>query len=210
MRFRAICLFIAFLGGGSVAFADTAPFVTLQPQIVILAGATDSGSFTATATGSPAPGIQWQYATDRRGPWTNISGATDTTLTFTAVQQPGFVYSLGNAFRAVFMNSAGTATSRPAKLVWRTEWMRDLGSDIANVPLNQLTIPATHDMGTYGINGNSDTSVDGQASDLGCDVDHNACVRWSSAQNPSANAASELDDGIRYFDLRVCSHGIAD
>jgi len=35
-------------------------------------------------------------------------------------------------------------------------------------------------------------------------------VRWSSAQNPSANAASELDDGIRYFDLRVCSHGIAD
>jgi hypothetical protein len=88
--------------------------------------------------------------------------------------------------------------------------MRDLGSDIANVPLNQLTIPGTHDMGTYGINGNSDTSVDDQVPDIGCDVFHDACVRWSSAQNPSANAAFELDSGIRYFDLRVCSHGIAD
>src|SRR5215510_10357187 len=111
MRVQAVCLFIASLVGVSAAFADTAPFVTSQPQIVILAGATDGGSFTATASGSPAPGIQWQYATDRRGPWTDIPGATSTTLTFTAVPQPGFVFSLGNAFRGVFTNSAGTATS---------------------------------------------------------------------------------------------------
>jgi hypothetical protein len=35
------------------------------------------------------------------------------------------------------------------RLVWRAQWMRDLGDEIADVPLNELAIPGTHDMGTY-------------------------------------------------------------
>jgi hypothetical protein len=188
------------------ALADSPPTVMSQPETVMLAGSSDSGSFTATADGFPLPTVQWQYSTDRRGPWTNISGATSTTLNLTPVPYPNYIFSLGNAFRAVFTNAAGTAVSRPAKLVWRTEWMRDLGSDIAGVPLNQLTIPGTHDMGTYGITNDSDDSRDGQASNTGCSIDHDACLRWAEAQNPSKNAGAELDQGIRYFDLRVCGH----
>ncbi len=210
VRLSALCLLMALVHAGSAAFADTAPSVTTQPQTVMLAGSSDNASFAATADGSPAPTVQWQYSTDRNGPWTSIDGATNTTLNVTAVPYPGYVFSLGNAFRAVFTNAAGTAFSRPARLVWRTEWMRDLGSDIASVPLNELTIPGAHDMGTYGINGGSGTSVDGQIPDIACDIDHDACVRWGEAQNPSRNATAELDEGIRYFDLRVCSHGSGD
>ena len=97
------------------AFGDSPPTVMSQPETVMLAGFSDSGSFTATADGSPLPAVQWQYSTDRRGRWTNISGATSTTLNFTAVPYLNYVFSLGNAFRAVFTNAAGTAVSRPAK-----------------------------------------------------------------------------------------------
>ena len=96
--------------GAVVAGGDTS-----SAETVMLAGSSDSGSFTATADGSPLPAVQWQYSTDRRGRWTNISGATSTTLNFTAVPYLNYVFSLGNAFRAVFTNAAGTAVSRPAK-----------------------------------------------------------------------------------------------
>jgi hypothetical protein len=81
--------------------------------------------------------------------------------------------------------------------------MTDLGDDVADVPLNQLTIPATHDMGTFGINSASNDSIDGQAHL--CGDDQSGCVRWTAAQNPSRNAKAQLDEGIRYFDLRVCA-----
>lgn len=203
-----VILFLSafLLAGASAALGDTAPTIISQPDTAVLAGASDSGSFTAAAAGSPAPSVQWQYATDRRGPWTNIPGATSTTLNFRALPTLGSMFSLGNAFRAVFTNVAGTEVTRPAKLVWRAEWMHNLGSDIADVALNHLTIPGTHDMGTYGITDDSDDSADGQASNIGCSIDHDACLRFARAQHPSRNASAELDEGVRYFDLRVCGH----
>jgi hypothetical protein len=152
---------------------------------------------------------------------------------FIASQQDTDPLAHGHAVRAVFTNRAGSAITRPARIVWRTEWMKDLGSDIDNMPLTELTIPGAHDMGTYGINSESPDSTDGQAhlvrweyivamcaaSLLGLDdpLDcalaiiavspvHAITEHYARAQSATKDATRELNDGIRYFDLRVCGH----
>ena len=42
-------------------------------------------------------------------------------------------------------------------------WMKDLGDDIADIPITELTIPGTHDMGTYGLVNGSFGSGDSNA-----------------------------------------------
>ena len=87
-----------------------APAVTTSPSsLTITAGQT--ASFTAAATGTPAPTVQWQVSTDGGVSFSNIAGATSTTLTFTASLSQN-----GNLYQAVFSNSAGSATSSAATL----------------------------------------------------------------------------------------------
>jgi hypothetical protein len=88
---------------------NTAPVVTTNPlsQTVISGNAT----FTAAASGSPAPTVQWQVSTNGGASFSNIAGATGTTLTFAAnSSQNGYQY------RAVFTNACGTATTNAATL----------------------------------------------------------------------------------------------
>jgi hypothetical protein len=68
-----------------------------------------TATFTASSSGFPTPTVQWQVSTG--GPFTDISGATSTTLMFTATTADN-----GNQYRAVFTNSSGTATSTAATL----------------------------------------------------------------------------------------------
>src|SRR5512143_783090 len=68
-------------------------------------------SFAAAAGGSPAPSVQWQVSTNGGGTWTNVSGATSTTYSFTAQSADN-----GKQYRAVFSNSCNTATSNAATL----------------------------------------------------------------------------------------------
>jgi hypothetical protein len=71
-------------------------------------------TFTAAATGVPDPTVQWQVLTPG-GSWTDISGATSTTLTFAASAGQS-----GNRYRAVFSNGAAPdATSESALLTLR-------------------------------------------------------------------------------------------
>jgi hypothetical protein len=75
----------------------------------------DNASFTAAASGNPAPTVQWQKSTNNGTTWTNISGATSTTLSLT---KP-LVADSGSQYRAVFSNTCGsgsTATSDAATL----------------------------------------------------------------------------------------------
>ena len=37
---------------------------------------------------------------------------------------------------------------------------------------------------------------------------HNVCESYGRAQDSSKNASAELNEGIRYFDLRVCGHAV--
>jgi hypothetical protein len=86
------------------------PSITTQPSDVnVAAGGT--ATFTAAASGYPAPTVQWQVSADGGSTFTNISAATSTTLSFTAT--PG---DAGNQYRAVFTNGSGTATTNPASL----------------------------------------------------------------------------------------------
>jgi large repetitive protein len=89
---------------------NTTPAVTTHP----LTQTVQSGNpvtFTAAATGTPSPTVQWQVSTDGGTNFNNIVGQTTTTLTFTAQLSQS-----GNQYRAVFTNSCGTATTNAATL----------------------------------------------------------------------------------------------
>jgi hypothetical protein len=88
---------------------NTTPSIATNPtNQTACEGAT--ASFTATADGS-ASTVQWQVSTNGGSSFSNISGATSTTLAFTALTSQN-----GNQYRAVFTNSCGTATTTAATL----------------------------------------------------------------------------------------------
>jgi hypothetical protein len=103
-----------------------APTVTGQPSpIGVEVGQT--ASFTASASGSPTPDVKWQVKTASVD-WTDIGGATSATYSFTAA-----LVDQGNQYRAVFNNTAGTATTNPATLT--------IGVTPVITSINYMTIP---------------------------------------------------------------------
>ncbi len=104
-------------GNGEVMISYTiptvAPTVTTQPT----SQSAPSGgtlTFTAGASGTPTPTVQWQYSIDGGSTWANITIAGATSPTLTA----GSVTALVNGWqvRAVFTNAGGTATSNAATI----------------------------------------------------------------------------------------------
>lgn len=97
-------------GMWELSVATTAPVITLNPvNVSVLAGQT--ATFTAAASAVPAATVQWQVSTDGGATFSNIPGATSTTLSFTAaLSQNGYRY------RAVFTSPLGTATTTSATL----------------------------------------------------------------------------------------------
>jgi hypothetical protein len=92
-----------------VANYNAAPVVTVQPVSQTVCAGTEV-SFSSDANGSPAPSVQWQQATNAND-WTNISGAVNSTLTFTAS-----VADNNKQYRAVWSNNNGSASSDAATL----------------------------------------------------------------------------------------------
>src|SRR5208337_4055880 len=74
-----------------------------------------TATFTAAATGNPTPTVQWQVSTNAGSTFSNISGATSTTYSFTASSA-----QTSDQFRAVFTNSQGSATTTAAALTVST------------------------------------------------------------------------------------------
>jgi len=87
-----------------------APAITRQPSSVRVAVGNDA-VFTATASGTPAPTVQWQ-SKGASGSWTNIAGATSTSYTVAKAKAA----ASGTQYRAVFTNTAGKATTNAATL----------------------------------------------------------------------------------------------
>ena len=93
------------------AGTTTQPQITTQPaNQSVTAGGT--ATFTAAASGTPTPTVQWQVSTDGGTSYSDIAGATSATLTLTAVTTAQNT----NRYRAVFTNSAGGATTNAATL----------------------------------------------------------------------------------------------
>lgn len=91
---------------GSLTFTvATAPQVTTHPasQSVAPGG---TASFSAAASGSPSPTAQSQVRVNNGSTWSDIGGAISTTYSFAAA-----IADTGKQYRAVFTNSAGSATT---------------------------------------------------------------------------------------------------
>jgi len=108
-----------FPGAGSITVTLVplaGPVVTTQPVDATTtfapAPTSYSAQFTAAASGSPPPTVQWQVSTDHGSSFTDIAGATNPTLT---VNNPP-ISADGTQYRAVFSNAQGTDTSGAATL----------------------------------------------------------------------------------------------
>ena len=89
--------------------APAAPQVTTQPVDTTVALGT-TATFTAAASGVPAPQVRWQVRDGAR--WRDVPGATATTLDVVATARTS-----GAQYRAVFTNASGTATTAVARLL---------------------------------------------------------------------------------------------
>lgn len=88
-----------------------APAVTKQP-VSVTVNEGQSAVFEATASGLPAPTVQWEISTDGGETWTAVEGASSTQLTIASAS----VSEDGDRYRAVFANAAGSVTSQTATL----------------------------------------------------------------------------------------------
>jgi hypothetical protein len=94
------------------------PAVTIQPSTQLVTAST-TASFSATASGSPTPKVQWQASTNGGKTFADVTGGTSSTLSVTLatlnVAHTSTAMS-GTEYRAVFTNSLGRATSASATL----------------------------------------------------------------------------------------------
>lgn len=94
----------------TVTAAPIPPLITVHPADQTVTAGQDA-SFSVTATGT-ALSYQWQRSTDGGASFSDLTGATGTTLTHTAV----LVSDSGHLFHVVVSNSVGSVASNAAIL----------------------------------------------------------------------------------------------
>lgn len=92
-----------------------------------------------------------------------------------------------------------------------TTWMTDLDAILAPRPLSAVALPGSHDSGTYGVRDSSLFSPDkpGLAERFNGRGPIDRIVRTVSslwARTQGNDVATQLADGIRYLDLRICQN----
>ncbi|GAA3593577.1 hypothetical protein GCM10022198_16800 [Klugiella xanthotipulae] len=100
-----------FAGYPELGAQYRAPTITASPVSVSVPTG-DSATFTASASGIPAPTVQWQSSSNGTV-WSDIPGATQVTLTVEKAEK----LASGTRYRAVFSNLKGEATSEVATLL---------------------------------------------------------------------------------------------
>ena len=84
--------------------------------------------------------MQWQVSTDGGNTFSNVAGATSNTLTIDATANEN-----GNRYRAVFTNSAGSATTASATLTVSTQpsslVIDSSASGLLGVPFSEPSYP---------------------------------------------------------------------
>ncbi|WP_157693126.1 fibronectin type III domain-containing protein [Pedococcus dokdonensis] len=95
----------------AVAPASTAPVVTTQP-VETWVDLGESATFTAHASGTPVPTVQWQFRRWTEDTWVDIPGATSDSYT----SPPASLADVEPGYRAVFTNSAGSVATQSADL----------------------------------------------------------------------------------------------
>lgn len=87
-----------------------APTVSLNPDSLMVCQNTVV-NFVSWATSNPNATVQWQVSTNAGNSWSDVGGATNDTLSFTAI-----LADTNKLFRAVWTNAGGTVTSTQALL----------------------------------------------------------------------------------------------
>ncbi|RYE19901.1 MAG: hypothetical protein EOP51_18970, partial [Sphingobacteriales bacterium] len=89
---------------------NAGPVITTHPSSnSATAGA--NVSFTAVATGTPTPSVQWEMSPNGSSAWNPIAGATNNTYSFLAPAGGS-----GDSYRAVFTNSCGNVVTNAGTL----------------------------------------------------------------------------------------------
>jgi hypothetical protein len=101
---------LASEGGEFAINADNAAFVTVHPSNHTV-GADQTVMFTAAASGTPTPTVQWQVSANNGLSWDNVSGANSADYSFLAA-----IGDSGKQFRAAFANGGDTITTNAATL----------------------------------------------------------------------------------------------
>ncbi|HME03398.1 MAG TPA: immunoglobulin domain-containing protein, partial [Solirubrobacteraceae bacterium] len=97
---------------------EAAPVIQTNPlSTTVTAG--ETATFTAAASGTPAPSVQWQVSSDHGATWApDITDAGNTSDTLSVASAT--LAQSGNEYRALFSNSAGSQESEPATLTVQT------------------------------------------------------------------------------------------
>ncbi len=95
----------------STAATLTVNSVTTQPTSQMIVAGQNVSFSVASLNPSGTDTVQWEVSTDGGTTFTNIAGATSTTYSFTPTTAEN-----GYEYEAVFTNSAGSFTSKPATL----------------------------------------------------------------------------------------------
>lgn len=106
----------------TLVVTPVAPYITAQPQSTTAEDGT-SYAFNAAASGWPTPTVQWQVSKNGGATYQNVVGETAPTLTGTATSDRS-----GWRYRAVFTNSAGSATTDAATLSVAPEFAFAIGN----------------------------------------------------------------------------------
>ncbi|WP_406505454.1 immunoglobulin domain-containing protein [Streptomyces sp. NBC_01602] len=116
-QFRAVCTNPAGIATTQTATltVNTPPVITGQPKDRTVNPGEDA-TFTATASGKPAPTVQWQRRSGDNAAWVDIPGATTGTYTLSKATSA----DNGSQFRAVFTNTAGKTATQSATLTVNT------------------------------------------------------------------------------------------
>jgi hypothetical protein len=117
----------------------------------------DTATFSASASGNPAPGVQWQRSTNGGATFTDIGGATNHSYSFTTAAGED-----GDRYRAVFTNSVNSARTAAAAL---TLTPRTLSVSTAGNGKGTVTGPGV-DCGAATTNDCAETVPDGDTIEL--------------------------------------------
>jgi hypothetical protein len=124
--------------GAAIPACSPMSIITNPSNQSAVAGTTASFSAAATYAGwlpsgaTPNQTVQWQVSANNGLTWTDVSGATSSTYSFTAAMP-----NSGEQYRAVFTNSNGTATTTAATLTVATS---SSGPAVTTQPSNQAVL----------------------------------------------------------------------